>query len=61
MGKGNKNLRGDGEEGGEDGGGERRVQNSPKAFGELIIYLYTTTTVNAKYSQNSACSFEKNC
>ena len=40
MGKGNKNLSGDGnfsgegEEGG--GGGESRVQNSPKAFGKLI-------------------------
>ena len=34
MGKGNKNLSGDGEEGEE--GGESRVLNSPKAFGELI-------------------------
>ena len=31
--KGNKNLSGDGEEEGE--GGESKVQNSPKAFGEL--------------------------
>ena len=31
--KGEKNLSGDGEE--EEGGGESRVQNSPKAFGEL--------------------------
>ena len=37
MGKGNKNFSGDGEEGGEEGGGESRVQNSPKAFGELKI------------------------
>ena len=36
MGKGNKNLSGDGEEGEE--GGESRVQNSPKAFGELKKY-----------------------
>ena len=34
MGKGNKNLSDDGEE---EGGGESRVQNSPKAFGELKI------------------------
>ena len=34
MRKGNKNLSGDGEE-----GGESRVQNSPKAFGELITIL----------------------
>ena len=36
MGKGNKNFSGDGEEGGEEGGGESRVQNSQKAFSELI-------------------------
>ena len=36
MGKGNKNLSDDREEG-EGGGGESRVQNSSKAFGELII------------------------
>ena len=35
--KENKNLSGDGE--GEEGGGESRVQNSPKAFGELKIEL----------------------
>ena len=32
-----KNLSGDGEE--EEEGGESRVQNSPKAFGELNISL----------------------
>ena len=32
--KGNKNFSGQGEGGGE---GETKVQNSPKAFGELII------------------------
>ena len=38
--KGNKNLSGDGGGGGE--GGESRVQNLPKAFGELkSIYLKT--------------------
>ena len=37
MGKGNKNLSDDGEEGEEEGGGESRVQNSLKAFGELKI------------------------
>ena len=42
MGKGNKNLSGDGEEGGEEGGGESRVQNSPKAFGELTINYFPT-------------------
>ena len=40
MGKGNKNLSGDGEEG---GGGESRVENSPKSFGELkrsfVLYM----------------------
>ena len=41
MGKGNKNLSGDGEEGGEEGGGgESRVQNSPKAFGELKMRFW---------------------
>ena len=35
--KGNKNLSGDGEEGEE--GGESRVLNSPKAFGELIMII----------------------
>ena len=35
--KGNKNLSGQGGEGEEGGGeGETKVQNSPKAFGELI-------------------------
>ena len=36
MRKENKNLTGNGGKG-EGGGGESRVQNSPKAFGELII------------------------
>ena len=36
--KGNKNLSGQGGEEGGEGGGETRVQNSPKAFGELKIY-----------------------
>ena len=41
MGKGNKNLSGDGEEEEEGGGGgESRVQNSPKAFGELINLMF---------------------
>ena len=36
--KGNKNLSGQGgEEGGEGGEGETKVQNLPKAFGELKI------------------------
>ena len=35
--KEHKNLSGDGEGGEEGGGGESRVQNSPKAFGELNI------------------------
>ena len=41
--KGKKILSGDGEEGEEEEeeeGGESRVQNSPKAFGELIIVYF---------------------
>ena len=35
-----KNLSGDGEEEEGEEGGESRVQNSPKAFGELKILFY---------------------
>ena len=38
--KGNKNFSGQG--GGGEEGGETKVQNSPKAFGELIISVHQT-------------------
>ena len=55
--KENKNLSGDGEGG--EGGGESKVQNSPKAFGELKSVLssqgYTIkvpSSANCKISCN---------
>ena len=46
IGKENKNLSGDGEG---EGGGESRVQNSPKAFGELIKDQIFHMPENQKY------------
>ena len=64
-----KNLSGDGEEEEEEEGGESRVQNSPKAFGELIIVLckddanknqlFIRQLLNQKMNQKSTMGLQK--